>query len=561
MAFRTQRFLGLLTFCYSTRCNSVTLSPFSTLELPQTSVSGSKLLDDQMKHSPSTILNERFVLDELSDLLSINPKTLNHQPLIEASPEKQIEVSTVDRFLSPGEKLRGVFLQKLKGKAAIESALAATGVDLTVDVVAEVVNKGNLGGEAMVTFFNWAIKQPTIPKEIKTYDIILKALGRRKFFDFMEEIFSGMIKQGINPSSETLYIVMDSYARARRISKAIQLFGRLEEFGLKCDTESFNVLIECLCKRSHVGTANSFLSAMKGKVDFNSTTYNLIICGWAKSSRMNEVEGNLKAMLAYGLNPDCMTYGYLIEGLGKAGRVDDAVEIFNKMEEKGCLRDTFAYNAMIRNFVSVEDLDECMKYYKEMLGKDCSPNIDTFTILMSAFLKARRVADALELFDDMFVRGITPSMGTITSILEPLCSFGPPHAAMMIYKKARKEGCRMSLKAYKLLLMRLSRFGKCGMVLKLWDEMQECGYSSDMEVYEYVVNGLCNIGQLDNAVLVMEESLRKGFCPSKVIYSKLNNKLLNANKVDKAYKLFLKVKDARTCENARRFWRSNGWHF
>lgn len=561
MAFRTRRLLGFLTIRRSTRYNSIPLSPFSTLDLPQTFDLSSKSSDNQMKHTPSTIINERFVLDQLSDLLSIHPKIINHQPFVQTSPKKPIDVRTVDQFLSPAEKLRGVFIQKLKGKAAIESALAATGVDLTVDVIAQVVNKGNLGGEAMVTFFNWAIKQPTIPNEIKTYNIILKALGRRLFFDFMEEIFSGMIKQVINPSNETLYIVMDSYARARRISKAIQFFERLEEIGLKCDTESFNVLLECLCKRSHVGTANSLLSAPRGKIDFNSTSYNLVIGGWAKSGRMNEVEGNLKAMLLDGLNPDGMTYCHVIEGLGRAGRVDDAVEIFDKMGEKGCLPDTFVYNAMIRNFVSVEDLDECTKYYKEMLGKDCSPNINTFTILINAFLKARRVADALEMFDEMFVIGIVPSMGTITTFLEPLCGFGPPHAAMMIYKKARKEGCRISLKAYKLLLMRLSRFGKCGMVLKLWDEMQECGYSSDMEVYESVVNGLCNNGQLDNAVLVMEESLRKGFCPSKVIYSKLNNKLLNARKVDKAYKLFMKVKSSRISENARRFWRSNGWHF
>lgn len=132
---------------------------------------------------------------------------------------------------------------------------------------------------------------------------------------------------------------------------------------------------------------------------------------------------------------------------------------------------------------------------------------------------------------------------------------------MMIYRSARKAECNISPTAYKLLLMRLSRFGKCGMLLKLWNEMQDCGYSSDMEVYEYVINGLCNNRQLDTAACVMEEALSKGFCPSRLMYSKLNNKLVALNKTESAYKLFLKIKEARVNENARRYWRYNGWHF
>jgi len=91
--------------------------------------------------------------------------------------------------------------------------------------------------------------------------------------------------------------------------------------------------------------------------------------------------------------------------------------------------------------------------------------------------------------------------------------------------------------------------------------MQECGYSSDLEVYEYIICGLCNVGQLENAVLVMEEALGKGFCPSRLVYSKLSNKLLATKKTEMAYKLFLKIKHARSLENARNYWRSNGWHF
>lgn len=503
------------------------------------------------------------MLNQLSDLLPIPRSTTVPKQFIVTSPYKQLEVKAVDGFLTPEEKLRGIFLQKLIGKTAIEQALSNTRVELSVDIVAKVVNKGNLGGEAMVMFFNWATKQPAIDKikGIDCYHVILKALGRRKFFDYMVGVLHDMKMEGISPVSDTLEIVMDSYVRARQVSKAIQMFGQLEEFGSKCDTESLNVLLRCLCRRSHVGAANSFLNKMKGKIPFNSITYNIVISGWSKFGRIGEIETNLRAMMGDGFDPDCLTFSYLIEGLGRAGQIDDAVEIFDSMEERGCVPDATVYNAMISNFTAVSDFDEGMKYYNCMLRNNCEPTLDTYTRLIAAFLKARKVADAIEMFDEMLCRGLIPNSGTVTSFIEPLCSYGPPHAALMIYEKARKVGCRVSLTAYKLLLKRLSRFGKCGMLFNVWDEMQKSGYPSDVEVYEHVINGLCNIGQLENAILVMEESVRKGFCPSKLIYSKLSNKLLCSNKVEVAYKLFLKIKVARRSENTRRLWRAKGWHF
>ncbi|OWM70571.1 putative pentatricopeptide repeat-containing protein At5g43820 [Punica granatum] len=507
-------------------------------------------------------VDEKDILNELSDLLAV-PQGIPVPYLFKVShaTTSTPQPRAVDMFLSPEEKLRGVFLQKLKGRTAIECALNNAGIDLTEDIIARVVNKGNLGGEAMVIFFRWAIRHPSIKQDTDCYNLIIKALGRRKYFDYMEKMLCEMGSNGIRPSLVTLSIVLDSFLRARHVSKAIEFFGRLGGFGWEPNTETLNVLLQCLCQRFHVGAANRFLNSVKDRIPFNATTYNTIISGWSKSGRVGEIKRVLEGMSADGFSPDFFTFSYLIEGFGRAGQIDEAVEIFSGVKEKCCGVDVSVYNAIITNFAMVGDFDSCMTYYKNMLSEKCDPNVDTYTNLISAFLKARKVADALEMFDEMLSRELVPSTGIITSFVEPLCSYGPPYAAMMIYKKAKKAGCKISLTAYKSLLMRLSRFGKCGMMLNLWEEMQESGHSSDIEVYEYIINGLCNIGQLDNAVLVMDESLRKGFCPSRLIWSKLNNKLMASNQVEKAYKLFLKIKDARRHENARRYWRANGWHF
>ena len=85
-------------------------------------------------------------------------------------------------------------------------------VELSLDFVTNVVNKGNL--------------------------------GRRKFFKFVMEILCDMRTKGVSLDLETLSIVF-SFIRAHQVSKAIQMFGNVEEFGLKCYIECLNVLLQC----------------------------------------------------------------------------------------------------------------------------------------------------------------------------------------------------------------------------------------------------------------------------------------------------------------------------
>ncbi|WVZ20550.1 hypothetical protein V8G54_007872 [Vigna mungo] len=359
----------------------------------------------------------------------------------------------------------------------------------------------------------------------------------------MKGVLCDMRKGGIDGDLLMLSIVIDSFVRAGHMSRAL------------------NVLLSCLCHRSHVAAANSLLNSVKGKVCFDVGTYNVVAGGWSKIGKVGEVERIMREMEADGAAPNCRTFGFLMESLGRVGRMDEAVEVFCGMREKNCQPDTAAYNAMIFNFVSVGNFEECMKYYNRMLSDNCEPDLDTFDRIITAFLRVRKVADALQMFDEMLKRGVVPSIGTITTFIKRLCSYGPPYAALVIYMKARKSGCVISMEAYKILLMRLSEVGKCGTLLSIWEEMQECGYSSDLEVYEYIISGLCNVGQLENAVLVMEEALGKRFCPRRLVYSKLSNRLLATKKTEMAYKLFRKIKNARSLENARNYWRGNGKGF
>ncbi|KAF8656900.1 hypothetical protein HU200_060462 [Digitaria exilis] len=472
-------------------------------------------------------------------------------------------------LLSAADRLRGVFLRKPLGRASLHRALASTGLDaataLSPEVLADVVNAGDLSGAATVAFFDWAVTNSNQLPSIRTCNIVIRALGRKKFFDFVDDALQIMRRNSVSPDLTTLEIIVDSLVAARHVRRAVEVLST-DQFGFgigkACHREeAFPILINCLCRRSHVGLAGSLLqAARKMLLGLNNHAYNDVMGGWARLGSVDKIQEVWTKMQEDGLVPDEVSHCHLIEALGRAGRTEDALKVFEDMGHERCGPTVMAYNALIFNFISIGDLDRCIKYYKDMLDKNCPPNIDTYFKMIKAFLKVRRVADALQMFEDMLARGILPNTGMITSFIEPLCTFGPPHAALMIYKKSRKAGCVISLKAYKLLLERLAKFGKSGIVLNIWEDMQVCGYQPDKEIYEFIVNGLCNVGKVDAAVTVAEESLRNGFCLGRIVFSKLNNKLLEMDKVETAYNLFKKVKDARALTNSLNYCRANGWH-
>ncbi|VAI38914.1 unnamed protein product [Triticum turgidum subsp. durum] len=486
-------------------------------------------------------------------LLPINPSP---DPVAAPPPTTTI-------LLSPADRLRGVFLQKPTGRAALHRALSSTGLDaLSPEVLSDVVSRGNLSGSASVDLLDWAISSAKLPHSVHTCNIVIRALGRRKFFTSVEPALEVMRKNDIFPDLTTLQIVMDTLVAARQVNKAVQLLES-DQFGLgigqTCHRkEAFSALIECLCRRSHVGVASSLVQVARGQpFSLDKQVYNDVLGGWARFGRVDKLQHFWAMMQEDGLVPDDVSHCHLIEALGRAGQAEEALRVFEKMAQEGYGPTTMAYNALVFNFISLGDLDRSIRYYKDMADNNCPPNSDTYCKMIRAHLKARRVADALQMFDDMLAQGVLPDTGVITSFIEPLCTFGPPHAALMIYQKSRKAGCTISLKAYKLLLERLARFGKSGTVLNIWEEMQESGYPSDKEIYEFIVNGLCNVGKVDAAVSVVEESLRKGFCLGRVVYSKLNDRLLEMDKVETAYNLSKKIKHGRTLANSRNYCRAN----
>lgn len=163
MAFSPQKFMGFAKQSRYSFFSLFSLSPFSQFSAIEASSNSKQQKQEENLIHPTINpcnLDESKVLAELSNLLPVHRTTtiLNNlytPDLVKPLHENQslVRVSP-DGFLPIEDKLRGVFVQKLKGRALIESALTSAlgDVQLSVDVVFRVLDRGNLGGDAIVLF-------------------------------------------------------------------------------------------------------------------------------------------------------------------------------------------------------------------------------------------------------------------------------------------------------------------------------------------------------------------------------------------------------------------------
>ena len=162
-------------------------------------------------------------------------------------------------------------------------------------MLASVVNAGDLCGAATVTFFDWVVTNSNPPTSFQTCNIVIIALGRKKFFDFLDDALQIMRRNNIFPDLTTLEIIVHSLVAARHVSKAVEVLST-DQFGFGIEKafhrkEALTVLIRCLCRRSHVGLASSLLhAAQKELLGLDILVYNDVMVGWARVESVDKLQ-------------------------------------------------------------------------------------------------------------------------------------------------------------------------------------------------------------------------------------------------------------------------------
>ncbi|GER42397.1 pentatricopeptide repeat-containing family protein [Striga asiatica] len=188
-----------------------------------------------------------------------------------------------------------------------------------------------------------------------------------------------------------IYIIaLRTLAIARELKKCVEFFNLMNGFEYVYKVETFNIVVEFLCKKKLILEANHIVVKLKD---------------WIK--------------------PDVTTYTWLIYDFCDVGNLIEASKVWNLMVDEGFKPDVNAIEVMLETLFKKNKFDDGFKIFHETRGKRIEYlGLSTYKLVIKWLCKKAKMGEARIMFDEMRMRGIKPDNEIFGSIVYGLLSRG-----------------------------------------------------------------------------------------------------------------------------------------
>ncbi|XP_068652831.1 pentatricopeptide repeat-containing protein At1g79540-like [Aristolochia californica] len=350
-------------------------------------------------------------------------------------------------------------------------------------------------------FFIWAMKRREY-RSWFSHNLMIDTLS--KSHDTLEAawtLLEHLRSSGILIVPQAFTVLISAYQKSGMVEKAIDSFGRMQEFGSRPNTFTYNTILQILIKQKVPQLAMA--------------VYN--------------------QMLKSDCRPDRSTFGILIHGSCKAGRIEDALRLFDEMIQKGISPNTIIYTVVLSGHCQAKQIDEAYKLYYQMKKHECVPDTVTCNALLSGFCKVGRVDEA---FDFVRKEGFGLELKAYSCLIDGLFRSGRFNEACDLYTEMTKKKIDPDQVMYTIMIKGYSEAGKVTEASKFLKEMEDCGYVPDTFCYNTLIKGYCDVGILDKARSLKLEISGKGGFPDSATYTILICGLCKEGLVSEAQEIF-----------------------
>ncbi|CAN1795401.1 Pentatricopeptide repeat-containing protein At1g73400, mitochondrial [Linum perenne] len=343
----------------------------------------------------------------------------------------------------------------------MEESLDQLGLELTTDLVLDVLYRLRYDEKMAFRFFTWAGKQQDYVHEACAYNEIMDILSSTKYKVKQFRIVCDMLDymKRANRSSvpvEVLLKILRDYTL--KYLTHVQKFAKKKRIRVKTQPEinAFNLLLDALCKSCLVEEAEALLKRLKSRND-----------------RMDECLKLIGHMTASGCLPDVPTYNEMIEGMYMAGKTDEAYRFLQEMGDKGYPPDIVTYNCFLNVLCKNKEAEEALKLYGKMVEAGCLPSVQTYNMLISMYFKMDDYDGACETWDEMERRGCERDVDTYSVMIDGLFYCNKIEDACFLIEDLVDKGMKLPFRQFDSFLMQLSVTGNLKAIHKLSEAMRK----------------------------------------------------------------------------------------
>ncbi|CAN1218708.1 Pentatricopeptide repeat-containing protein At1g74900, mitochondrial [Linum perenne] len=333
-------------------------------------------------------------------------------------------------------------------------------------------------GPKALEFFQLLTHHPSYVHHASSYDHAIDISARLRDWRTLWTLVSRMRTAKVGPSPKTFAIIAERYASAKRPHKALDIFLSMHDYGWFPDLNSFNALLDVLCKSKHVEMAYNLFKALRG---------------YFRAAQIEEGCKFFSEMKKRKWEVDVVTYTTVIHGLGVAGEIKRSRNVFNGMVKEGVLPSVATYNAFIQ-----------------------------------VLCKKDSVANALLVFEEMVSKGYVPNTTTYAVVIRGLCHAGEFEKAMQFLGKMKDDGCQPNLQTYNVMIRYLSDAGEIDKAICLFETMGSGDCLPNLDTYNILIKAMFVRKKSDDVVLagnLLIEMVDRGFVPRRFTFNRILNGL------------------------------------
>ncbi|XP_059625594.1 pentatricopeptide repeat-containing protein At3g62470, mitochondrial-like [Cornus florida] len=434
----------------------------------------------------------------------------------------------------------------------MEAVLDDSGINLTHDLVVEVLERFRHARKPAFRFFCWAGQMPGFAHDSRTYNKMMAILGKTRQFETMVSVLEEMGEKGLL-TLETFKIAIKAFAASKERKKAVGIFELMKKYKFKIGADTINCLLDELGRAKLGKEAQALFDKLKERFTPNLRTYTVLLNGWCRGRNLMEAGKVWNEMIDKGFKPDIVAHNTLLEGLLRGKQRCDAIKLFDVMKAKGPTPTVRSYTILIKEFCKQTKMREAVEYFEQMLGSGCQPDAAAYTCLITGFGNQKKMDKVYGLLKEMKEKGCPPDVRLYNALIKLMTNRQMPDDAVRIYKKMVQSGFQPTIHTYNMMMKSYFVTKNYEMGCAVWEEMSRKGCCPDDNSYIVLIGGLIRQGRSEEACKYLEEMIEKGMKAPQLDYNKFAADFSRAGKPDVLEELAQKMKFSGKFETSNFF--------
>ncbi|CAL9031142.1 unnamed protein product [Prunus brigantina] len=389
-------------------------------------------------------------------------------------------------------------------------------IEWTADLVDKTLKRLWNHGPKAIHFFKVLDHHPSYTHSRSSFDHAIDIAGRLRDYKALWTLVSRMRARRLGPGPRTFAIITERYVAAGKPDRAVKVFLSMHEHGCPQDLNSFNTILDVLCKAKRVEKAYNLFKVFRGKFKADCVSYNIIANGWCLIKRTPKALELLGEMVERGLDPSLTTYNIMLKGYFRAGQIKEAWEFFLQMKKRKCEIDVVTYTTLVHGFGVVGEIKKARKVFDEMVGEGVLPSVATYNALIQVLCKKDSVENAVLVFEEMMSKGYVPNVTTYSVLIRGLCHAGNMERAMEYMERMKDDECEPNVQIYNVVIRYFCDAGEIEKGLSVFEKMGGGICLPNLDTYNVLISAMFVRKKPEDLLVagkLLIEMVNRGFLP------------------------------------------------